>query len=168
MYLIRSDENRLFCEVSRHRHPGVCAFCLLGPSLVLAAQNSTAAQQPPQSAPPLPAPNRTSGQQQDSDQGTQLTLKANVNEVDLVFTVTDRHGHFISDLKESDFALLDDQKAPARSTASPRRPICRFVSVPHRHQHLHPAALPVRTAGGHRLFARHRASVDRQGVRRGF
>ena len=89
-------------------------FCLLGPSLVLAAQNSTAAQQPPQSAPPLPAPNQTSGQQQDSDQGTQLTLKANVNEVDLVFTVTDRHGHFIKDLKESDFALLDDQKAPAQ------------------------------------------------------
>jgi Ca-activated chloride channel family protein len=89
-------------------------FCLLGPSLVLAAQNSTAAQQPPQSAPPLPAPNQASGQQPDSDQGTQLTLKANVNEVDLVFTVTDRHGHFIKDLKESDFALLDDQKAPAQ------------------------------------------------------
>jgi Ca-activated chloride channel family protein len=28
--------------------------------------------------------------------------------------VTDKHGHFISDLKQSDFALLDDQKAPDR------------------------------------------------------
>jgi VWFA-related protein len=37
-----------------------------------------------------------------------------VNEVDLVFTVTDKHGHFIKDLKQSDFALLDDQKAPER------------------------------------------------------
>ncbi len=32
----------------------------------------------------------------------------------LTFTVTDRHGHFINDLKQSDFALLDDGKAPAQ------------------------------------------------------
>ncbi len=42
------------------------------------------------------------------------TLRVGVNEVDLVFTVADRHGHFIRDLKQSDFALLDDQKAPAQ------------------------------------------------------
>jgi VWFA-related protein len=28
--------------------------------------------------------------------------------------VTDRHGHFIPNLKQNDFALLDDQKAPAQ------------------------------------------------------
>jgi Ca-activated chloride channel family protein len=37
-----------------------------------------------------------------------------VDEVDLTFTVTDRHGHFINNLKQSDFALLDDGKAPAQ------------------------------------------------------
>jgi VWFA-related protein len=37
-----------------------------------------------------------------------------VNEVSLIFTVTDRHGHYIPNLQQSDFALLDDQKAPAR------------------------------------------------------
>jgi len=37
-----------------------------------------------------------------------------VNEVNLIFTVTDKHGNFIPNLKQSDFALLDDQKAPAR------------------------------------------------------
>ena len=43
-----------------------------------------------------------------------FTIQTRVNEVDLTFTVTDRHGHFIEDLKQSDFALLDDGKAPAR------------------------------------------------------
>jgi Ca-activated chloride channel family protein len=42
------------------------------------------------------------------------TIPVTVNEVNLIFTVTDRHGHFIRDLKQSDFALLDDQKAPAQ------------------------------------------------------
>ncbi|HEY0785641.1 MAG TPA: VWA domain-containing protein [Acidobacteriaceae bacterium] len=42
------------------------------------------------------------------------TIRTTVNEVDLVFTVADRHGHFIKDLKQSDFALLDDQKAPSQ------------------------------------------------------
>jgi len=42
------------------------------------------------------------------------TIKITVNEVNLIFTVTDKHGHYIPNLKQSDFALLDDQKAPAR------------------------------------------------------
>ena len=37
-----------------------------------------------------------------------------VNEVSLIFTVTDRHGHYIPNLNQSDFALLDNQKAPAK------------------------------------------------------
>ncbi len=42
------------------------------------------------------------------------TIKLNANEVDLIFTVTDNHGHYIPNLKQSDFALLDDQRAPER------------------------------------------------------
>jgi len=45
--------------------------------------------------------------------GTTLFRTA-VNEVSLIFTVTDRHGHYIANLNQSDFALLDDQKAPAK------------------------------------------------------
>jgi hypothetical protein len=41
-------------------------------------------------------------------------LHLGVNEVNLIFTVTDKHGHYIPNLQQSDFALLDDQKAPAR------------------------------------------------------
>ncbi len=42
------------------------------------------------------------------------TVKLGVNEVNLIFTVTDKHGHYIPNLQQSDFALLDDQRAPAR------------------------------------------------------
>jgi VWFA-related protein len=41
------------------------------------------------------------------------TIKVGVNEVNLIFTVTDKHGHYIPNLQQSDFALLDDQKAPS-------------------------------------------------------
>jgi VWFA-related protein len=40
------------------------------------------------------------------------TLKTTVNEVNLIFTVTDKHGHYVANLQQSDFALLDDGKAP--------------------------------------------------------
>ena len=43
----------------------------------------------------------------------QYKLTTNVNEVDLVFTVTNKKGQFVKNLKESDFALLDDHRAPA-------------------------------------------------------
>jgi VWFA-related protein len=37
-----------------------------------------------------------------------------VNEVSLIFTVTDSHGRYIPNLTQNDFALLDDQKAPEK------------------------------------------------------
>lgn len=43
----------------------------------------------------------------------QYKLRTNVNEVDLVFTVTNKQGQFVKNLKESDFALLDNHRAPA-------------------------------------------------------
>lgn len=44
----------------------------------------------------------------------QYTITKSVNEVDLIFTVTDKHGNFVKNLKQSDFALLDNQRAPAQ------------------------------------------------------
>jgi VWFA-related protein len=38
------------------------------------------------------------------------TIRRTVNEVNVVFTVTDRHGHYVRDLKQSDFEILDDGK----------------------------------------------------------
>jgi len=71
-----------------------------------------AAQQPAPAQQPANGQPQANGQQQNGQQ--EYTITRQVNEVDLVFTVTDKHGHFISDLKQSDFALLDDQKAPDR------------------------------------------------------
>ena len=40
------------------------------------------------------------------------TLKVQANEVDLVFTVTDKNGRFITGLHQQDFGLLDDGRDP--------------------------------------------------------
>jgi Ca-activated chloride channel homolog len=101
--------------------------------LVLAVASSAAslpAQQPaappPAQAPAAPAagqapapatPQAPSAQAPASDQDVPTIVKLGVNEVNLIFTVTDKHGHYVPDLKQSDFALLDDQKAPAKVTS---------------------------------------------------
>ncbi|WP_255462498.1 VWA domain-containing protein [Granulicella sp. WH15] len=43
-----------------------------------------------------------------------FTLKQQVNEVDLFFTVTDSKGRFVTGLKQENFGLLDDQRPPER------------------------------------------------------
>jgi VWFA-related protein len=45
------------------------------------------------------------------------TFKARVDEVNVVFTVTDKHGHFVKNLGKSDFRVVDDNK-PAVSIVS--------------------------------------------------
>jgi VWFA-related protein len=69
-----------------------------------------AAQAPAAQAPAAAAAD--AGDQQAASNAKPFVIGA--NEVSLIFTVTDKHGHYIPDLKQSDFALLDDQKAPAR------------------------------------------------------
>ncbi len=41
-----------------------------------------------------------------------LTIRKRVEEVNVIFTVTDKHGKFIKDLKQQDFHFLDDKKPP--------------------------------------------------------
>jgi Ca-activated chloride channel family protein len=41
-----------------------------------------------------------------------FTVRKTVSEVHLVFTVTDKHSHYIKDLKKNDFKILDDHKPP--------------------------------------------------------
>jgi Ca-activated chloride channel homolog len=79
------------------------------PWMLLPAQQPATAPAPAQPAPQAAAPGAG---QPDDDNGPIIRLP--VNEVNLIFTVTDRHGHYIPNLKQSDFALLDDQKAPER------------------------------------------------------
>ena len=77
-----------------------------------APASSPATPAPPASAPPTPA---TAGKgpdnpaKSDSDDSLETIVHV-VNEVRVVFTVTDRHGHYIKDLKRNDFRVIDDQK----------------------------------------------------------
>src|SRR6266853_572860 len=81
----------------------------------------------PNSSSPPTASSSTSGQAQgqaenpaksDSDESV-TTIVSAVNEVRVVFTVTDRHGHYIKDLKRNEFKVIDDrQPAELRSFRS--------------------------------------------------
>jgi len=64
------------------------------------------AAQPPAGQTPAPPDN---GTKPDSDD-TLGTIRTIVNEVRVVFTVTDRHGRYIKDLKQNEFRVIDDQK----------------------------------------------------------
>jgi len=66
------------------------------PQLPTSAAPAPGAQQAPPAAQDIEAP----------------TIKVGVNEVDLVFTVTDKKGHFITGLNQSDFGLLDNRMQP--------------------------------------------------------
>jgi Ca-activated chloride channel family protein len=80
---------------------------------------ATQATPPAKQAAPSTAPSQTpSGQaapgKAAQDDSNAFTLKTSVNEVNLIFTVTDKHGKFINDLQPKDFALLDNQKPPSQ------------------------------------------------------
>jgi Ca-activated chloride channel family protein len=68
-----------------------------------------------QSSPPA-APANSAGQKagdQDADSGDIPRIKVGINEVNVVFTVTDKHGKHVTDLKQSDFRIVDDSKPAA-------------------------------------------------------
>ena len=48
----------------------------------------------------------------DIDNEPLTTIRKSVDEVNVVFTVTDKHGKFVKNLTESDFTVLDDHKPP--------------------------------------------------------
>jgi Ca-activated chloride channel family protein len=98
------------------------AASVLGSVLLVApaALAQTAPPAPPDdNQAPVPGklstvPQAPSGQNSDAQNNGNFTIKTNVNEVNLIFTVTDKHGRFIPNLQQRDFALLDNQKAPAQ------------------------------------------------------
>ena len=80
------------------------------PPAAQSAQVPSATQ--PAQAPAVQQP-ATQPADQQGDTGNYM-IPLHVNEVNLIFTVTDKHGHYIPNLQQSDFALLDDGRAPAR------------------------------------------------------
>ena len=94
------------------------------------ADGTTQAPAAPASSTPTPAtstpaataagqgPQAENPAKSDSDESV-ATIIHIVNEVRVVFTVTDRHGHYIKDLKRTDFRVIDDQRpAELRSFSS--------------------------------------------------
>jgi VWFA-related protein len=47
-----------------------------------------------------------------SDDQALITIRARVNEVNVLFIATDKHGKFVRDLGQNDFSILDDHKPP--------------------------------------------------------
>jgi VWFA-related protein len=71
----------------------------------------------PSQAKSLAEPPTAQAQSTATDESGLYRIGVEVDLVDLVFTATDKHGHFIKDLKQSDIRLLDQGKPPERIEA---------------------------------------------------
>jgi Ca-activated chloride channel family protein len=75
---------------------------------------------PTEPAKPAAPPANDAGQNQPLKVGTTpseddslTTIRSTVNEVNVVFTVTDKHGHYVRDLRKENFKVVDDSKPAA-------------------------------------------------------
>jgi VWFA-related protein len=80
-----------------------CVMACTAPTLARAQDYASAA------VAVSPTPSATDD---DSQSGTLLTIHKRVDEVNVLFIATDKHGKFVRDLGQSDFAILDDHKPP--------------------------------------------------------
>jgi VWFA-related protein len=85
------------------------------------AEQRPAPQKPPAAAPqqqqtPAPVPKTPAPDKEEQDPPL-TTIKKTVDEVNVVFTVTDKHGKFVKDLKKEDFRVIDDNR-PATQIVS--------------------------------------------------
>jgi|SRR5579863_3121760 len=103
------------------------------PSAVLQQKAAPPKPAPPQTqTAPSPAPDQSSApdatattksateEKPDADDPARNTIKKFVNEVNVVFTVTDRHNRYVQDLAKADFKVIDDEK-PVEEIRSFRR-----------------------------------------------
>ena len=49
---------------------------------------------------------------ENTDDQSLITIRSRVNEVNVLFIATDKHGKFVRDLNQGDFSILDDHKPP--------------------------------------------------------
>jgi len=74
------------------------------------AQAGTAPSSSPGSATPQAAPSQQNSSGSGADNEEVLKIRVGINEVNVVFTVTDKHGRRVTDLKQNDFRIVDDSK----------------------------------------------------------
>jgi Ca-activated chloride channel family protein len=75
---------------------------------------------PPPAAPAKPADKPQTGENRAPADDPITTIKVGVNEVNVIFTVTDKRNHFVKDLAQGDFKFIDDGK-PVATVNSFRR-----------------------------------------------
>lgn len=89
---------------------------LAGGALAQSGSNPPAGGAPqtqqPSQPPASPATPPSDAQSGDTADQSFPTIRTGTNEVNVVFTVTDKHGRRITDLKQNDFQVLDDNKPP--------------------------------------------------------
>ena len=74
------------------------------------AQSSTSTASTPVSPSSTPKAPQSENPPPSEENETVTTIPVQVNEVRVIFTVTDKHGHYIKDLKKTDFRVIDDRK----------------------------------------------------------
>ncbi|HET7872335.1 MAG TPA: VWA domain-containing protein, partial [Terriglobales bacterium] len=82
-------------------------------TLVLALAWQGRAQTAPAQASPTPSPTAATPNN-GNDEPYKFTQRA--DEVNVIFTVTDKHGKFVKDLKQNDFRVLDNNLPPRQIT----------------------------------------------------
>lgn len=78
------------------------------------AQSSQSAAPAVQNTPPASQSVSNAPSKPTSNTEPVSSFKVSTNEVNVVFTVTDKHGRRITDLKQNDFQVLDDNKPPSQ------------------------------------------------------
>jgi VWFA-related protein len=81
------------------------------PALPAQTQSVPPAQATPQTQAPTPVPAQ-SGQEQPAQGPVFVLPKVETDEVNQIFTVTDRKGRFVTGLQQQNFGLLDDGRPP--------------------------------------------------------
>ncbi len=94
--------------ISTLNHLALAATLFAGTSALCQTPAATPPAAPAQAAPQAPAP---ANDQPLEDQTFKFVARANL--VNLVFTVTDKEGHFKKDLRRENFGLLDNGRPPA-------------------------------------------------------
>ena len=89
----------------------IFAFLMLSLATFLGAGQLRAQSSYVSGAPSLSASNAAATDNADEPQAL-ITLHARVNEVNVLFIATDKHGKFVRDLNQNDFSILDDHKPP--------------------------------------------------------
>jgi Ca-activated chloride channel family protein len=76
------------------------------------AQSGTSAASAPASPPAATQQQKPADSNAATGEDPVTTIRSTTNEVNVVFTVTDKHGRRVTDLKQGDFRVLDDNKPP--------------------------------------------------------